>query len=83
MADPFVEIRGELPVEIVEVLDAVAQATPGASRMSLMREILGKWASQKVHESTLVMRVRGGNGNRTESRRSRAGTVNPTGELGL
>ncbi len=33
-ADPFVELRGEVLREHVDVMDAVAQATPGASRMT-------------------------------------------------
>jgi hypothetical protein len=73
MADPFVELRGEVLREHVDVIDAVVQATPGASRMSVLREILGAWVDQKVHESTLIQRVRRGNGSEPESGRSQTG----------
>jgi hypothetical protein len=73
MADPFVELRGEVLREHVDVIDAVVQATPGASRMSLLREIVGAWVDQKVHEASLIERVRRGNGSEPESDRSRAG----------
>jgi hypothetical protein len=73
MADPFVELRGEVLREHIDVLDAVAQATPGASRMSLLREILGAWVEQKKHEASLIQRVTGHNGIEPESARSRTG----------
>lgn len=73
MADPFVELRGEVLREHVDVIDAVVQATPGASRMSLLREIVAAWVEQKCHEATLIQRVRGSNGNAPESDRNRTG----------
>lgn len=73
MADPFVELRGDVLREHVDVIDAVVQATPGASRMSVLREILGAWVDQKCHEATLIQRVRGANGNAPESGRKRGG----------
>lgn len=72
-ADPFVELRGEVLREHVDVMDAVAQATPGASRMSVLREILADWVEREKHRSMLVQRVCGGNGSAPESDRSRAG----------
>lgn len=72
-ADPFVELRGEILREHVDVMDAVAQATPGASRMSVLREIIGEWYERKLHEHSLIERVRRGNGSPPESQRSRAG----------
>lgn len=74
MADPFVELRGEVLREHVDVIDAVVQATPGASRMSVLREIVGAWVDQKCHEASLIERVRRGNGNGPEANRSRAGS---------
>lgn len=72
-ADPFVELRGEVLREHVDVMDAVAQATPGASRMSVLREILADWYARKLHEHTLIERVRRGNGSASESERNRGG----------
>lgn len=71
--DPFVELRGEILREHIDVIDAVVQATPGASRMSVVREIVSQWVDRKVHEASLVTRVRKGNGNAPESERSRNG----------
>jgi len=73
MADPFVELRGEVLREHVDVIDAVVQATPGASRMSILREIVAAWCDQKCHEATLINRVRAGNGSAPEPDRSRGG----------
>lgn len=72
-ADPFVELRGEVLREHVDVMDAVAQATPGASRMSVLREILADWVEREKHRSMLVQRVCGGNGNEPEPDRNRTG----------
>jgi len=72
-ADPFVELRGDVLREHVDVMDAVAQATPGASRMSVLREIITEWYSRKLHEHTLIERVRRGNGNEPEAERNRGG----------
>lgn len=73
MADPFIELRGEILREHIDVIDAVVQATPGASRMSVLREIVGAWVDQKCHEATLIHRVRRSNGDAPESDRSRTG----------
>lgn len=73
MADPFVELRGEILREHIDVIDAVVQATPGASRMSVLREIIGEWVDHECHRAMLVTRVRRGNGTVTESGRSRTG----------
>lgn len=73
MADPFVELRGDFLREHIDVIDAVVQATPGASRMSVLREIVGAWVDQKVHEASLIHRVRRGNGSEAESERNRSG----------
>jgi hypothetical protein len=73
VADPFIELRGEVLREHVDVIDAVVQATPGASRMSVLREIVAEWVEREVHRSSVVMRVWGGNGNAPESERGRGG----------
>jgi hypothetical protein len=73
MADPFVELRGDVLREHIDVIDAVVQATPGASRMSVLREIVSAWVDQKVHEASLINRARRGNGSEGEPERSRGG----------
>lgn len=75
MSDHLVELRGEVPRELMDVIDAVVQATPGASRMSVVRQILAEWVERKVHEATLIQRVRRGNGSGAEPGRSRAGSA--------
>lgn len=70
MSDHLVELRGEVHREVIDVIDAVVQATPGASRMSVVRDILGEWMVRKVHEASLIQRVRRGNGNAPEAGRS-------------
>ncbi len=72
-SDPFVELRGEVLREHVDVIDAVAQSIPGASRMSVLREIVADWVDRETHRASLVMRVRRGNGSAPESDRNRAG----------
>ena len=71
--DPFVELRGDFLRDHVDVIDAVVQATPGASRMSILREIVGTWVDQKVHEASLIARVRRHNGTDVEADRRRSG----------
>ena len=73
MSDPFVELRGEVLREHVDILDAVAQAKPGSSRMSVLREVLADWVERKCHEASLIQRVRRGNGSGTEADRNRNG----------
>ena len=74
MADPFIEVRGEILREHIDVIDAVVQATPGASRMSVLRQIVAQWVDQKVHEASLIHRVAGSNGSAPEAHRSRNGS---------
>lgn len=74
MADQdFVELRGDVARADIDVMDAVVQATPGASRMSLLREIMGEWARRERMKAIMVMRVSGANGNEPELPRSRGG----------
>ena len=75
MADQdFVELRGDVARADIDVMDAVVQATPGASRMSLLREIMGEWARRERMKAIMVMRVSGGNGTGPELDRNRSGT---------
>lgn len=53
----LVELRGDVPADVVAIIDAVVQATPGSNRMSVVRDVLLLWAKQKVHEATLVHRL--------------------------
>ena len=54
------ELRVELPESTVAVLDGHCSAT-GKCRTELTKEILGAWAAQKLHESTVICRVAGVN----------------------
>jgi len=71
----LIELRGEVLREDIDVIDAVVAATPGASRMSVVRAILSDWADRKIHEASLIQRVRRGNGNAPEPDRKRTGNV--------
>ena len=64
--DLVVELRGNCPREVVDVLDAVSQAKR-ISRMELVNRILCEWKDLKVHESNLIHRVTRSNGSVTES----------------
>lgn len=66
--DPdFVDLRGTLPRWQIDVLDAVIKATPGESRISLVRQIVGKWCKAEIHKATLIQRLTRGNGSEGES----------------
>ena len=77
MAPDLVELRGEVPRKYVDVLDAVVAAQPGASRMSVLRAVLGDWVARKKHEAMLIQRVAGVTGTAPEPGRSRVGVVSP------
>lgn len=62
------ELRVELPLETIAVMDAHCSAT-GRCRTQLAQEVLGEWASQKLHESTLICRVAGVNPTQPDKRR--------------
>lgn len=55
-----VELRGEIPREVVDVLDAVAQARR-VSRMEIVSIVLSQWAQERALEATLIQRVTRGN----------------------
>lgn len=65
--DHLIELRGDVLREHIDVIDAVVQATPGASRMSVVRVILDEWCERKIHEASLIQRV-------TDAQRKRTGT---------
>ena len=56
MASPDVELRGDCPRDVVDVIDALSGARR-QSRMQLVNEILGEWARMRVHEANVVQRV--------------------------
>lgn len=60
-----VELRGDVDRDIVDVLDAVAKAKR-RSRMEIVEMALREWADSKFHESTLVVRLTRGQGNKRE-----------------
>jgi hypothetical protein len=55
MAD-MVELRGPCDREIVDVIDAHANAR-GLTRSQMVNAVLGDWARDRVHESTVLLRV--------------------------
>lgn len=55
MADT-VELRGPCDREIVDVLDAHANAR-GLTRTQMVNAVLGEWARDRIHESTVLLRV--------------------------
>jgi hypothetical protein len=58
--DNHVELRGMLPRDVVDVLDAVS-AAKRMTRIELVARILASWAGAKHHEAMLVHRVTRGN----------------------
>lgn len=63
-----VELRGDCPGSIVQVLDAVSLAR-GISRTALVNEVLGRWADKVRHEASLVARIAGLNPPQPEAER--------------
>ena len=55
MAD-HVELRGNTPRKIIDVLDAVSSAND-VPRIELVNEILGEWVEKKLHEVECINRV--------------------------
>lgn len=62
MSLDLIELRGEIDADHIAVIDAVVQATPGASRVSVVRQIISEWVARKSHEATLIQRVMRGKG---------------------
>ena len=69
MATPdLIEIRGEIDRELVDVIDAIASAEH-SNRMSVLRQWIRDRAETELHRATLIVRVAGNNGRRTEPER--------------
>jgi hypothetical protein len=66
-----VELRGEVPRDLIDVIDAVALAR-GVTRIDLVQQILSRWARERVHEANVIHRVTGGNPPLSESNGSRS-----------
>ena len=66
-----VELRGEYPKDLIDVIDAVS-AAKRISRTELVGLVLAEWAEKKVHEATLIHRVTRGNPVWTDSDRKAA-----------
>ena len=58
--DEAVELRGNCPRGVVDVLDAFSNARR-MTRMELVNQILRRWAKERLHEASLVQRVTRGN----------------------
>lgn len=54
------EIRFWADMEHVRILDGYCSGTR-TDRTKVMNQILREWASAKLHEATMVLRVHGGN----------------------
>lgn len=61
MAEEKVELRGNVDRDIIDMLDAVSGHLR-IPRIVLAEKILRRWAEDKFHESTVVLRVVGSNG---------------------
>lgn len=53
-----VELRGECPRHIVDMLDAVSMAE-NTTRTALVNKILAKWEEEERHKDSIVARVLG------------------------
>jgi len=62
------ELRVELPVDELSVIDGHCQAT-GTDRTKVVREIIRKWSEHELHRATVILRVAGRNPDGSESRR--------------
>lgn len=59
--DSSVELRGQSPRLIADVLDAIS-ARKRIGRWELVLEILGEWADERVKDAIAIQRVTGGEG---------------------
>lgn len=50
------DLRASISETADQVLEAMALAT-GRTKQELVRDVLDTWADQRIHESTLVMRL--------------------------
>jgi len=82
--DPFVEFRGPLPREHIDIIDVIAQVTPGATRVSIVRDWIAERIDLEIKKATVIERVRRGNGVGVEVSRRPSGVetdINQTREL--
>ncbi len=56
--EPFVEMRGQAPRPLVDVLDAISAARR-MTRWDLVLHILGEWGDQAQREAVSLLRVAG------------------------
>lgn len=59
MATPenFVELRGDCPRDVIDVIDAISGAR-NQSRLVLVNQILAEWVERRLHEHQSISRVR-------------------------
>jgi hypothetical protein len=50
------DLRASIDVVSDQVLEAVALAK-GVTKQEVVRDVLAKWAAQKVHEASLIQRL--------------------------
>lgn len=60
MSDKSTEIRFELPVCDLAVVDGYCNGT-GKDRTKVLKEIIAAWSAEKLHVSIIVCRVAGVN----------------------
>ncbi len=65
-ASPTVELRGQCPREVVDVLDAFCSARR-LNRQELVNRILKRWAMERLHEANVLANVTRGNPPLTDS----------------
>lgn len=63
MTEPIVELRGQVPRLVVNVLDAVS-LTGRVTRWDLVNTILQEWADLRMREAAAVMRLTTGEENK-------------------
>jgi len=60
MADKTTEIRFELPLSELAVVDGYCNGT-GKDRTKVLKEIIAAWSKEKLHVATVICRVAGVN----------------------
>ena len=66
------ELRGDAPTELVQALDALAQAT-GVSRTAYVNRVLLSHVKDRLHETSLAHRMLIGNALYPETNRNKGG----------
>jgi hypothetical protein len=69
MADGKTEVRVEVPIDELRVLDGYCSGT-GKHRTDVIREMLAEWSAKKRHEVIILCRVAGINPFEPESGRN-------------